>query len=75
MSRKETGRSSSAPITGGAGFGPDTPIDQAVSTRDEEPPYAETTPDAPAISPPGDAESLKQLRQENAEIKHKQSKP
>ena len=75
MSRKETGKSSGAPITGGAGFGPDTPVDQAVSTRDEEPPFAESTPDAPPISPPGDAKALEQLQQEGAETKHKQSRP
>jgi hypothetical protein len=75
MSRKRMSRNAAVPITGRAGFGPDAPIDQAVSTQDEEPAFAETTPDAPAISPPGDATSLEQLQQEDAEAKSKQRQP
>ena len=65
MPAKRPRESSDAPVTGGAGHGPDKPIDQAVRMRDEEPTFAQTTPDAPPISPPGDAKALEQMQQED----------
>lgn len=45
---------------------PDAPIDQAVSARDEEPAFAISTPDAPAVAEPGSADALKRLLAEDA---------
>jgi hypothetical protein len=46
------------PATGGGGAGPDELMDRAASTRDEEPAYAGSTPDAPPIAPPGGGDAF-----------------
>ena len=63
MRKRNEGKRGAGPITGGAGHGPDKPVDQAVSTSDEEPPFALTTPDAPPISPPGTEKAFDRMRE------------
>ena len=54
------------PSSCGSGPDPDKPIDQAVSTDDEEPPFAMSTPDAPPISPPGDENAFEELQRDKS---------
>jgi hypothetical protein len=64
MPHRIRSKNSEIPITGGVGYGPDAPIDQAASAGDEEPAFAQSTPDAPPIAPPGDEKAFEQFRQE-----------
>lgn len=54
--------------------GPDSPIDGAASVRDEAPPPAKETPDAPPVAPPGEADDFDDGRRDSGAERPSDSK-